>query len=677
MGNLTKTNLQSLLDSKSLPKRFETMRTLDVKRDNIKQVLTESDKIGKDDLNLTCQAILMRSKSGDHEEAFELASWSLQAKQESRKTIVSGFIKNKQSSFFVHQIARQKRADAATLMTDYFEQGGEMKDVAEWLSVAGSILKTGRVPDETDGWGWLGDVADSIIDGVVGAINTVADAINAAGKNLANAIQEVVNWSQDKISDFVEAIIRAGHKVADILNEALKKSALGKFIQAIIDAGKKGLEILDWAYNKASDVLRSTLQKLEQIYNSFTTLLMEIAKMMTARLAPIIKELLNIGKKVVDFLSRLDRIADHIAKLIVQEIKNAGKTIKDIMTSLVNLSRHIARIVIDALKSLNVAINAMLKEVINWTADQLSILIGALKDLGITLSQVLDEIAKFIGAQLIKLMTAVRLIWKVLKELLEFIATKTESVIHTLLVALMGTVIHIGNVLEVILNEVRAAFKNGLIKGLMAMGYSALVLLKEAVKISAAAALVFFGILLDILGKHRGLLPEERVEAEKVFGTSINLDMVKMTDASFPADLLMYINKNRPFTTMYVINYKSGTNLPLDTVIHELTHIWQAVNSGGVYMIEALHSQFFGEGYKLTDTDVINAKGQLLNLEREQQAVLVEEYWKGEFRGRSIPLSLDLIRPLAKQVYKANPQKIAPINLRDLDINIFRVAPIS
>jgi hypothetical protein len=94
-------------------------------------------------------------------------------------------------------------------------------------------------------------------------------------------------------------------------------------------------------------------------------------------------------------------------------------------------------------------------------------------------------------------------------------------------------------------------------------------------------------------------------------------------------------------------------------------------------MIEALHSQFFGEGYKLTDTDVINAKGQLLNLEREQQAVLVEEYWKGEFKSRSIPLSLDLIRPLAKQVYKANPQKIAPINLRDLDINIFRVAPIS
>jgi len=466
--------------------------------------------------------------------------------------------------------------------------------------------------------------------------------------------------------------------VVSIEQSGLKKgtTALSKFIQAVIDAGKKGLEVLEWAYNKASNVLMSALQKLEQIYNSFTTLLMEIAKMVSSRLSSIVKELLSMGKKVVDFVSRLDRIAYNVAKQIVQEIKKAGKTIKDIMTALVNATRHIARIVMDALKSLNVAFNAMIREVISWTAAQLSNLIGALKDLGVTLSQILDEIAKFVGAQATKLMSALRIIWKEVKEILEFIAGKTVSVIHTLLVALLGTAIHLKNVLEAIVVDVRAAFRQGLIKGLIEIGHSALILMKEAVKIGASVPAVLFGIIMDVFGKHRGLTAKERAEAEKVFGGSINLDMVKMTDASFPADLLMWLNGNRAFTTMYVINYKSGTNLDMKTVIHELTHVWQAVNSGGVYMIEALHSQFFGRGYNLTENDVINANGKLLNLEREQQAVLVEEYWKAEFNSESIPLPLDLIRPLAKSVYKAKLQRIAPINLRDLDIFINRIAPI-
>lgn len=43
-------------------------------------------------------------------------------------------------------------------------------------------------------------------------------------------------------------------------------------------------------------------------------------------------------------------------------------------------------------------------------------------------------------------------------------------------------------------------------------------------------------------------------------------------------------------------------------------------------MIEALHSQFFGKGYNLSEAALKKANGRLLNLEREQQAVVVEEY---------------------------------------------------
>jgi hypothetical protein len=85
-------------------------------------------------------------------------------------------------------------------------------------------------------------------------------------------------------------------------------------------------------------------------------------------------------------------------------------------------------------------------------------------------------------------------------------------------------------------------------------------------------------------------------------------------------------------------------------LIHELTHVWQAEQSGGIYMIEALWSQFFGRGYELTEDDLHRAANKIDRLEREQQAVLIEMYWKAEFGGRPISLPIDLVRPLARSM---------------------------
>ncbi|WP_111670071.1 hypothetical protein [Algoriphagus litoralis] len=670
MGTLDPTQFKKIQQGKSLKGRFEAMHAVHFSRENIKQVLEVSEGTGVKDLDLTSQAILLRSQAGDFEEAFELASWSAKAKPASRKAVVKSFLKTKQAPLLVHQMARMKRNEAADMMKDYFTEGGDIKDVAEWLTTAGQILKTGMVPDDTDGlWSWVKKTAGKVVDAVKDAINTVADAIKTAGKNLAEAISTVASWAQDKVSDFVEAVMAAGKSVAEVLAEAVKKgtAALNKFIQAVIEAGKKGIDVLNWAVNQVESTLRTALSKLESMLGSFTSLLFEIAKMAVSKLANVVKALLAAGKKVLDFVSRLDRIALDIAKRIVQEIKKLGRTVREIMTAVINRGRNIARIVIDALRAIGTQVFDMLKEIVNRTIAELTPIFGALKDLAISLGAVLNEVGKFVAAQAKKLMTALREIWKVVKEVLEAIATKTASVIKTLLTALLGTAIHLGEVVGTIIQNVRAAFREGLIKGLIELGKSAVTLMVEAVKISASAAAVLFGIILEVFGSHRGLTAAERAEAEKVFGTSIDLDRVKITDASLAADFVMWMNKNRPFVTMYVINYKSKGKLPMDELIHEMTHIWQAVNSGGVYMIEALHSQFFGKGYNLSEEDVKKAKGNLLKLEREQQAVLVQEFYKAEFQGKSIGLPLDLIRPLAKQVYKAS-FNFRPIRVTEFDL---------
>jgi hypothetical protein len=242
--------------------------------------------------------------------------------------------------------------------------------------------------------------------------------------------------------------------------------------------------------------------------------------------------------------------------------------------------------------------------------------------------------------------------WLGVFESLEIIRRKSFSVIKTLTTALLGTGNHLKEVLSTILSNLRLAFNESLIKGLLEISKSVWIVVKEMVKISASTVAIFFGIILYISGSYRGLNIIERSKAAKVFGRSIDLDNVRLSDSNLAVDFVIWMNGNRPFVTMYFIHYKSGTTLKMDVLIQELVHIRQAVTLGGVYMVEALYSQFFGKGYFLSDEDVKKANGKFLNLEREQQAVLIQEYWKIEFDGQKGWFSSDLLKPIARQVYK-------------------------
>lgn len=679
MPKFNAAQMRDFQKSKSLNNRLNQLKDFKLDQKNVAQLLNDSEKVNKQQLSLTAKSVLLKGKLGNPEEALELVKWGAKAKINSRKTIVETFVKNKQSTLFIDGVAALKRTDARNLMKDYFSKGGDLKDVAEWLSEAGKILKAHEAQSDTDGLlgtigSAIGSAASTVVDTVKKAINTVADAVSTAGKNLAKAVSSVASWTQSKVSDFVEAIINAGEKVGEILSEASKKglSALRKFIKAVIDAGKKGIEILNWAVQQSTLRLRQALQRLEQVLGSFTSLIGELVKLAYSRLKTVVEALFALGKKVSDFLRRITRVAYHEGKLIVKAIKQIGKSVNEIVQALARFTRAVAKITLDALMEIGSSIFQILNAIIGtWAATRIANLLGALKDLGRSLSEVLSAVARVSRSFIIKAMQAVRRIWRKLDDLLENIARKSAHVIKTLLTAVIGTGIHLIYVIKSIANNIRDAFKESLIKGLLEIGKSALELVKEAVKIGASAAAVLFSIILSVLGSYRKLNSVEKQEAVKVFGSSVDLDMVRVTDANLASDLIMYLNGNRPFTTMYILNYKSGADKNVNfavknnawynwmsTLIHELAHVWQAENSGGVYMLEALHSQFFGKGYNITDQDVRNAKGDLLNLEREQQAVLVEEYWKNKFHGISIPLSLSLIEPLAKQVFELDSRRI-------------------
>jgi hypothetical protein len=170
------------------------------------------------------------------------------------------------------------------------------------------------------------------------------------------------------------------------------------------------------------------------------------------------------------------------------------------------------------------------------------------------------------------------------------------------------------------------------------LGRNALDVLKAAAEVGGAALALAFTLILEWFpGSYRPLTATEHAEAEKVFGTSIQLSDVRVAVLSLPVDLIEWVNGGRAFTTMHLINFASWTHVTMEVLIHELTHVWQAMVAGPVYMVEALEAQATSENYNYGYTDshngegaqeeLDNAGGDFSQFNREQQAQIIEHYY--------------------------------------------------
>jgi len=179
------------------------------------------------------------------------------------------------------------------------------------------------------------------------------------------------------------------------------------------------------------------------------------------------------------------------------------------------------------------------------------------------------------------------------------------------------------------------------ITALRDIGKTAVQILQAAIELPLSQIALVVAIVLDWFpGSFRALSTLERAQAEGVFGSSINLDKVKLAVKSLPVDLVEKLNGGRAFTTMYLINFASWDRLTLDTLIHELTHVWQGLQEGPVYMVEALEAQLVGAGYNYGydetsegrqfgvggEDDLAAAAGNFSKFNPEQQAQVIMHY---------------------------------------------------
>ena len=123
----------------------------------------------------------------------------------------------------------------------------------------------------------------------------------------------------------------------------------------------------------------------------------------------------------------------------------------------------------------------------------------------------------------------------------------------------------------------------------------------------------------------RSLRNDEREAAGKVFGSSVPYHLVRIDEAAVfgPA------STKREYTSFHLINGWGG--IAPDTLIHELTHVWQYENAGAIYMPQALHAQATA-GYDYGGLPGLQAARTarlgILSFNREQQAQIVQDFFR-------------------------------------------------
>ena len=97
---------------------------------------------GEEIMNLV-EGVLATSESTEQlaKEAREMAEWARRAGAHERRELTKGFKKAKRAHLLIHAMARMEPEDAAAFMQNYFEAGGELITVAEWLRDAGEAAR--------------------------------------------------------------------------------------------------------------------------------------------------------------------------------------------------------------------------------------------------------------------------------------------------------------------------------------------------------------------------------------------------------------------------------------------------------------------------------------------------------------------------------------------------------
>lgn len=568
-------------------------------------------------------------------EGQQLFDTSLKFDSSSRKATFKAMVEETGragSLFVIQNISQLKKKDARTCMKDLLDAGGTIPDVAVWLQLSGKVLRkhnikasgtAGAVVDAVgDAADWVVDTIEDGVDAILESIDAIIDAITTAGASLVSLFEEVVSWTAEQIADllvalieagrdliefvgavfdwtyravstFIEAAFAAGFAIADLLETVVSESywVWRRFINGIIEnLGPIG-EVLDFVLtqveNATSELWRRALLAMRFAEANLLEALDWMAEQTSEVFEGIIRAWESIGEDLIAIYEWALDAGEFVWRVIGEVTATIGNSIyyvyNFLTTSGVQFIFDFTRGLLDA--------GMAIAGIIGWAVDQ------AIEICGDVIRAALD-VGFTIGEMLIEVMLNPRDALNTFLEALDEIGQTLEALF------------------EAVIIETGEEFLQEVVEAAVEIGQAVVDILVAVLRVSAAALADVIAYLCNLLGTYRGMRPAEIADARTVFGDSLDYDLIFLSTEDPLNEIIFGIQDfftnepdSRAFVTSNLINFDvDDGEIDRPTLIHELTHVWQSREVGGIYMAEAIIAQNAdGYNYGYDDFAVANA----------------------------------------------------------------------
>jgi hypothetical protein len=208
------------------------------------------------------------------------------------------------------------------------------------------------------------------------------------------------------------------------------------------------------------------------------------------------------------------------------------------------------------------------------------------------------------------------------------------------------------DIYQAVIVETAAEFIDQVTIALVEIGEAAFDILAGVLEIAGGFVDTVIIILFELLGSYRELTDDEKADAERVFGDSIDLNKVAICKEGLFNDIVFGVQDffiqlgngnfssltdetdSRAFTTGNLINFDVDEDFDRPTFIHEMTHVWQNQNVGPIYMAHAIFSQQT-DGYNYGYSESGPAFMCLMPFTMDgHQMIIQKDLLRGRWRGR-------------------------------------------
>jgi hypothetical protein len=608
------------LSVKTVKSMGDQIRKMKLKGDEIGKYLKQADDRSHKTVYTYTRGLLTTQKTRKQfiTEGQQLFDTALKIKPASRQAMFTAVIEDAGragSLFLIQNMSTLKKKDTRVCMKNLLDAGGTVNDVAVWLQLAGKVLRkhnikaSGTAEVVVDAVGdaadWVIDAIEDGVDTLLESIDAIIDAITDAGAAIVDLFEEVVSWTAEQIGDllaalieagialvdfvgavfdwtykavstFIEAAFAVGYTIADLLETVVEESywVLRRFINGIIEnLGPLG-EVLDFILTQVEEATSEMWRRALLALRYAEANLLEALDWMADKTSMAFEAIIRAWEEIGEDLMAIYEWALEAGELVWRAIGEATATIGNSIYYVYNfLTTSGVQFIFDFTRGLLDA-GMAIAGIIGWAVGQAVEICGeiirAALEAGVTIGQMLVEIARDPGNALNTFIESMQEIGQTLDDLFEAVIIETGE---EFLVEVVEAIVELGEAVKDMLEAV--------------------------LRVAGAALTNVISALFNLLGSYRPMRSDEIADGRAAFGNSLDYQLIFLATEDPLNEIIFGVQdfftgnpESRAFVTSNLINFDvDDGEIDRPTLVHELTHVWQNREVGGIYMAEAIIAQ--------------------------------------------------------------------------------------